>query len=141
VRIGVVPLLDNTCGGVYQYSLNVLQALRDWSTNGVEDSFIVFTERVRSQALGLLPPTWTVRPLVAPWLEWRALRALRRLTGTEDDRGWTWLAAPPTAASASARDPEVRFRPSASRWFHRFGIDLMLHPARTPSRSRPGSPM
>jgi glycosyltransferase involved in cell wall biosynthesis len=128
MRIGLVPVLDNTSGGVYQYSLNVLQALLDWSMNGGEDSVVVFTEQVRCPALDPLPPTWTVRPLMAPWLEWRALRALRRLTGTEDDRRWTWLAAPPTAASPSARDPEVRFRPSASRWFHRFGIDLMLYP-------------
>ena len=39
MRIGVLPSLDRHTGGIYQYSLTMLDALDAWQETGCEDEF------------------------------------------------------------------------------------------------------
>ena len=42
MRIGVVPALNPSGGGVYQYSMTMLRALGNWKEQACEYEFIVF---------------------------------------------------------------------------------------------------
>jgi len=66
MRIGIVPELGGG-GGIYQYSLAVLNALSDWTTRHVTDEVVLFTDETGHPALR--SPNghhWTIRPLTPP---------------------------------------------------------------------------
>ena len=46
MRIGIVPNLNPSAGGIYQYSLTMLRALHEWK-DGCDDQFVVFAEQIR----------------------------------------------------------------------------------------------
>ena len=47
MRIGVVPALNPSGGGVYQYSMTMLRALGSWKEQACEYEFTVFAEKSR----------------------------------------------------------------------------------------------
>src|SRR3989338_1261843 len=49
--IGIVPCLDKIAGGVYQYSLTMLDALLKLQNTGLQDSFIIFTDDLNNPKL------------------------------------------------------------------------------------------
>jgi hypothetical protein len=51
VRVGIVPNLNPSAGGIYQYSLTMLRALQEWKEMGGEDEFVVFAAEILDPAL------------------------------------------------------------------------------------------
>src|SRR5215510_9775978 len=51
MRIGIVPAVNPSWGGVYQYSLTMLHALDVWKSDGCEDEFVVFASGAPHPAL------------------------------------------------------------------------------------------
>jgi hypothetical protein len=65
MRIGILPNLDPSAGGVYQYSFTMLRALHEWKEKGCEDEFVVFAAELLHPALvSLNGRHWTVKSLM-----------------------------------------------------------------------------
>ena len=134
MRIGVVARLNPSDGGVYQYSLTMLQALGG-SDHAPNDSFVLFAgDSDHALLANLKPPVWSIRSLPPDRQAEppRALTALRRLVGEGPHRqAWRWLRH--RVATVPRKDPDtVVFRPDAHRWFRDCGTDLMLYPVPGP---------
>jgi len=141
MRIGIVPSLNPSWGGVYQHSLTMLRALDELRKDRCEDEFVVFAPDVPHPALeSLNGDGWTVKPLAPsapnrpPSLQQRALDVLGRIVGEGPHREvWRWmkrkLRRAPRRDETPLPDPDIiRTRPDKTLWFRRCGIDLMLYP-------------
>ncbi len=124
MRIGILPNLSGAEGGVYQYSITMLQSLYERQSSG--DEFVVFGYDMHHPLLASLNrPGWSVQPLYPPSLQSRLRDALR--------------AAPIFGMAVRLRDrlqqrrrrldPDaVQTRPQLRAWFLQHGIQLMLYP-------------
>ncbi len=140
MRIGVVPNLDPSSGGVYQYGLTMLRALAELRNDGCEDEFWVFAHDGPHPALSAANGhAWTLKPLSprrSPSLQQRAWDAMGRIVGEGPHReAWRWMRRQLRRAPRQEElplplpDPDVvRSRPHMNRWFRSCGIDLMLYP-------------
>ncbi|MCC7293598.1 MAG: glycosyltransferase family 4 protein [Phycisphaerales bacterium] len=113
MRIGVYPVLKRHDGGVYQYTVAMLRALRDWSLGGFpglpacEHSFTVLAQSPGAEELADLPaPLWTIVPFRPPWS--------------------------PLGESATAARPHPdrpRRQDDMRAWMLECGIELMIYPS------------
>jgi glycosyltransferase involved in cell wall biosynthesis len=135
VRVGIVPNLKPSAGGLYQYSLTMLRALQEWKEKGCEDEFVVFAAELFQPALVSLNRChWTVKslmPVQPPSLGRQTLSMVRRLIGEGPHReAWRWLHGVIQQAKATLPNPYmVRSRPDVSRWLHRCGVELIIYPS------------
>ncbi len=80
MRIGIVPGLNASDGGIYQYSSTMLQALDNRQMR--RDSFVLFANNMRHPALiGLRNNGWVVKPLVPITLRRRFVCLAERVVG------------------------------------------------------------
>ena len=138
MRIGFLPGLDPSWGGVYQYSLTMLSALNDQSGRGCEDEFIVLTKKKDHPALaGLNGRNWTINPLqpvLLPTIQQQAVDLLRKVVGEGPHReAWRWVRRRwqrPSRQETPALPnlDKVQFRPEMNRWFRHCGAELILYP-------------
>jgi glycosyltransferase involved in cell wall biosynthesis len=132
MRVGIVPVLDGSVGGVYQYSLTMLRTLHEWNYEGCDDEFLIFADETHYPTLvSLNGRNWTVKPIQPPSLQRQALDGLRRIVGEGPHReAWRWLrGAVMQRANATWPHPDVvRDCPHITKWWHRCGVDLMLYP-------------
>jgi len=142
MRIGIVPTLEASAGGLYQYNLTLLRTLHDLDHQG---SYIVFTdapsalpgelstERVDWIIKSLSPP-----PAVPPAKSFsqRALDGLRRGVGEGPHRE-LWRVVRKTLHGADQQgesaetiiDPDtVWWQPAMGDWFRACGAEAMLYP-------------
>lgn len=64
MRIGIVPTLDERVGGVYHYSLTMLDALLEIQNEDLQDSFVIFTDDLGSPKLAKFKNAgWQIVPL------------------------------------------------------------------------------
>jgi glycosyltransferase involved in cell wall biosynthesis len=129
MRIGIVPALDSSSGGIYQYTLTMLQVLDEWRAGESEDEFVVFVWDAQHGALThLAPPMWTVQPLPSPGVARGRLDTLRRLVGEGPHRdAWRWLRGRLTPPPR--KDPEdVTFRPEMNRLFRDSDVKFLVYP-------------
>src|SRR5207249_8365383 len=70
MRIGILPSLAPSLGGVYQYSLTILQILDQWRGDGGEDHFVLFTNEITHPAVASVinGDRWTIERLQHPSL-------------------------------------------------------------------------
>jgi glycosyltransferase involved in cell wall biosynthesis len=130
MRIGIVPALNPSAGGVYQYSLTMLCALQEWQT---EDEFVVFTDgRCRPAQIDLETGRWDLTPLRPPSARRDVLDGFRRIVGEGPHReAWRWVR---QTLQQTRRKPVlseldvIRSRPDMNRWFRHCRVDLMLYP-------------
>jgi glycosyltransferase involved in cell wall biosynthesis len=146
MRIGVVPNLNPSAGGIYQYSLTMLRALYEWKEGTCDDEFVVFAADLLHPALvSLNGRNWSVNslmPVQPPSVREQTVNVLRRIIGEGPHReAWRWLRGVTQQAKATVPDPDlVRHRPDRSRWFHRWAVDLMLYPTPNPLSFETGIP-
>lgn len=170
MRIGIVPKLDASSGGGYQYTITMLRTLHELKSDGGEDEFIVFADfnLPISSEMSVNGQGWTLKPLTPVTSEMsgqfeveiednlpprssfsrRALDFLRRSTGEGPHReAWRALRRQlqrerdRPALRNSLPDPdEVHFQPEMNRWFQHCGIELMLYPALHPLCFETGIP-
>ncbi|HEY3242837.1 MAG TPA: hypothetical protein VGM03_05745, partial [Phycisphaerae bacterium] len=74
MRIGIHPALKPQDGGIYQYTVTMLHALRDWTVGALagharcEDEFVVFAHDPGHEVLRILSgPAWSIRTFRPPW--------------------------------------------------------------------------
>src|SRR5712691_8444323 len=126
MRIGILPDLRANAGGIYQYSLTVLNALREWTFHGCTDQFVVLTEENQHPALADLPsPAWSVHASRPPSLKRTAKTVLTRFG--LDSAAFDILSR--LRGTSGQFDADVvKSRPEDRRWFNGLGIELMLYP-------------
>jgi glycosyltransferase involved in cell wall biosynthesis len=131
MRIGIVPSLIPSDGGIYQYSITMMHALNERRDDGCKDEFIVFTDNepnipsVFSTTRG-----WEIRPLSPPKqisVKKTSLNALRAIVGQGPHRhALRWLR---RQLKLNVPNPEVvRTDPKMKQWFRQFDVDVMLYP-------------
>src|SRR5205823_3874929 len=133
MRIGILPSLAPSWGGVYQYSLTILQILDQLRGDGGEDHFVLFTNEITPPAVASVinGDGWTIKSLQRPSLPLEALHVLRRVIGEGPHRElWRWLRlrmsryrTRPTLALLDPAPDVVRYRPAANRWFNSCGVE------------------
>jgi glycosyltransferase involved in cell wall biosynthesis len=127
MRIGFVPNLVESWGGVFQYSLTMLEALDELRLAGSRDELIAFAGRMdHPVARSLVSRGWSVKPLGL--VERRRLDTLRRAVGESPLRD-AWRLLRRAVSRGRYRNPDlVRFKPEVGRWFRECGVDLMIYP-------------
>lgn len=146
MRVGIIPCLDPQGGGVYQYSLNVIRALRDLSSKGLQHDVVVFTDRPQHVVFENVDKRrWRICPLdmPSPW------DPLRRWVGEGPHRElWRWArkrlglgnkVLVRDGVQASNLDA-VRNDELSRRWFIKCGVDCMMYCAFTPLAFESGIP-
>lgn len=116
-------------GGVYQYSLTILDALDSWLASGSRDEFVAFANDAGQKAVASLPTSrWSVRPFGPPSVARATALRLSRAVGEgrlrESLRFMRRRVARPVARSID----EVRVQPAVKKWFDDLGIELMIYP-------------
>ena len=136
MRIGIVPALNPSSGGVYQYSITMLDAFSEWRKKTYNDELIVFAEQVAHPTLrSLKGPDWTFKPLVPeqPWSVQKKIKetveVLRRIVGEGPHReSWRRLRRQLQRPIKQSDPDMMRSRPDMRRWFEHCGVDLMFYP-------------
>ncbi|MBF0355138.1 MAG: glycosyltransferase family 4 protein [Alphaproteobacteria bacterium] len=128
MKLGVVPLLSGDSGGVYQYCLMVLEALRNPCALRSDDSVTLFVHDTQDSGLNdVISPDWAIQPLRPPSLRRRAASAAQTipLIGSLIHLLWKCVSYfRRKAAHRSSSQP----RREQEKWFRSLGIDLMLYP-------------
>ena len=129
LRIGVVPILDGSGGGIYQYSVSMLEGLLAIEPR---PELVLFADR-RSwgRAAAWVKRGYQVAPLLPQTVRWRLHTAARRVVGFvlvgkmvarpgpfRDDR--------PAGVSTHNR---VRAQSPLGKWIASFGVDFLVLPA------------
>jgi glycosyltransferase involved in cell wall biosynthesis len=134
MRIGILPSVDPSTGGIYQYSWNMLRALHEWKEVGCEDEFLIFTAVSLYPALASLNGrNWTVKSLALlkpPSLREQMLDGLRRLAGEGPHReAWRWFRRATQRYQTALSDLDmVVSRPDITRQFRDSGVELCIYP-------------
>ncbi len=110
MRIGILPALKRHDGGIYQYSVTMLNALYDLSTaadSPWNPEFVVFAHEPSDPVLTKMDHSpWSVKPFRPPW------------------------APKPAIDLNEIPDPDSpQEQPDMRDWFRECGIDLMLYPS------------
>jgi len=108
LRIGLLPALKRADGGIFQYSLTLLEQLHQLSECGALDHEFVIFAHVPSDPIleRFTSPRWSVRSFRPPWAPQSAIN----------------LAATPSL-DAPLEQPDMQ------AWFAECGIDLMIYPS------------
>jgi glycosyltransferase involved in cell wall biosynthesis len=139
-RIGVVPILDGAGGGIYQYSLTMLDGLLAIEPR---PELVLFADRrswLRAEAWGRRG--YEVASLWPRTVRWRLRTAARRVAafgpvGKAAARVEALLDMRGAGADARHR---ARALPELGGWIARFGIDFLVFPAPSLIGFQPGVP-
>ncbi len=135
MRIGFVPGLDGGRGGVYQYSLTMLDALHALEASGrLREKMVILAKEVDHPLLTTVKD-WPVRQLTPPPpMSRRWLSLLHRALG---DKGYGLLQkARQLLRKDGGRSAPLNLdvplaNPAMGRWFRKCGAELMLYPVPT----------
>ena len=131
MRIGIVPAMDRADGGVYQYSLTMLQALNGRKEEQRDDDFVIFSNELLHPIFRSLNGRhWKLVPLEQPVPRQQPLNLLRRIVGEGLHReAWRWMRAKIQKCRLTTIDPEVvRARPDMTATFLNSGVELVFYP-------------
>lgn len=129
MRIGIVPGLNASDGGIFQYSFTMLQALNNRQMR--RDSFILFADKMRNPAVvALRNEGWIVKPLVPVTVRRRFVSLAERVVGPRPREAALKLASLLLHRNqGTGADPnKIKFNYELEQWFLSNGIDLMLYP-------------
>ena len=128
-RIGVVPVLDGSGGGIYQYSLTMLDCLPEVEPR---PEMVLFADRRSwARAEAWRPRGYRVASLWPRTVRWRLRTAARRAVefGPVGRFAASLRAVLNThGAGAYARD-RARTPPALGDWIAGFGVDFLVFPA------------
>lgn len=146
MRVGFVPVVDGSHGGIYQYSATMLSTLREWQRDGCRHEFVMFADEAgeAKASSALRDDGWDVKPLKRPTPRRRAINGLRQFVGEGPHRdAWRSLRSmmPRPTPWQPGRDLDaVQSRPQLNQWLTSCGIDVMMYPVPTPLSFEAGVP-
>ena len=152
MRLGFFPCLRGEGGGVYQYSLSMLRAMRELKEGGrLAEEVVVIAEDVSSPILETVGD-WPVRrfaplePMHRRWLSGlhallgnRRYNALQKLFPGSHGAAEPAPADEPVASGKADLDAKGS-DPALARWFSKCGADLVLFPFPTAISFESGLP-
>lgn len=147
MRIGIVPGLTASDGGIYQYSLTMIRALDEAQKDFSQDEFVIFASDMHNaNVVALKDQGWRVIPLVPPTLKRRMLSLAGKAVGLEASRiiltgAKSLLRRNNKSDKRDKRDPDaVQINHELNRWFIDNGVELMLYPISSPLAFETGIP-
>jgi glycosyltransferase involved in cell wall biosynthesis len=136
MRIGIVPCSERSDGGIYQYSLIMLNALREWKANGCSDDFVVFADQLLGHSSEIFSNEagWEIQSLTPKHNLTLPIRAARRLLGEgalmQSLRSLRSRLQNKHLSKMKQQDlDKVQFQPSMSEWFQQCRAELMVYAA------------
>jgi glycosyltransferase involved in cell wall biosynthesis len=129
--VGVVPFMKGRGGGIYQYSLAILKALREFEDIRSKNQFVIFTEDIYDANLvSSKGKEWVVQPLIPSSLKQRWEHLLLKVYGAKRLLEISRRLRRGSQTIRVLPNPDlVYYRQDISRWFRHFGVELMLYPA------------
>ena len=106
MRIGILPTVDPSSGGIYQYGLTILQGLDQRCGESGDNQFVLFTDDSPSPAMFAVTRRhgWTIKPTRRPTVSSQALKTLGRVVG-EGPHRQAWRRIRSTRAHSIGRQP------------------------------------
>jgi glycosyltransferase involved in cell wall biosynthesis len=128
-RIGVVPVLDGSGGGIYQYSVTMLEGLL--AVEPRPELLLLADRRSWVRAEAWRARGYQVVPLWPQTLRSRLGAAVRRVLGSVRVGKAATYVLVATRKRRTAGDAEygVRTWPALGEWIARFGVDFLVLPA------------
>lgn len=131
MRIGIVPCLDKSAGGVYQYSLTMLEALLTLQRDGVCHDLVIFTDDLENENLfkfkdsgwDIVPlyPTTAFRLIVRKFIKNTIIEAVAAQI-LKTLRVWSHRLESIPEVTETSLDAKQR------RWFLSQKVDVMIYP-------------
>jgi glycosyltransferase involved in cell wall biosynthesis len=143
LRIGLVPLISEWGGGVYQYSqtmLGVVAELRE----GRDDEFVLLADGLSNGDSVLNGTTWEIASVTPPGASTRVVQRLKHVARNrlpaqvQEHLNGAWQRLDRWGETPTGLTP--RRRPEVRAWFDRLQIDLVLYPASMPLSFEVGTP-
>ena len=134
MRVGVVPTLDRSWGGVYQYSSTLLHALAELNS---DDEFIVFAPKGLELAAGIRALPFQIVEMPSGSLGFGAVWG--RIPAPVQER-LAWLVALMRKRRAANRSVRAESDSTWKDWFARFDLDLLLFTIEDERAPRAGVP-
>ena len=133
MRIGILLGLNPSDGGIYQYSLTMLQALRECKQSFPADEFLTFSSNSNHELMeSLKNEGWTIIPLLPATLKRRVMNLTERVLGSRPRQTILSLRNRVATQNTQVADPEsVRYNAEMENWFRNNEIDLMIYPIST----------
>ena len=137
MHIGIVPVLRELAGGVYQYSQTILSTLYHLHT---DHEFLIFAEDARPLGyLGDSRERWRVFPLQPFTFKRVVKKYVQRILGLE--RYSEILENARHTDTDEPFDPDVvNYKPDQGRWFAQKGAEVMFYPTTTAMSFESGVP-
>ena len=132
MRIGVLLGLNPSDGGIYQYSLTMLDALRECKQSFPDDEFVTFSTPNRQLMETLTSEGWSIIPLLPLTPQRRVMNFAERVAGPGLRRAVQRVRSRQPEANTEARDlDKVHYNTEVERWFRANKVDLMIYPIST----------
>lgn len=136
MRMGLILLLRGY-GGVYQYTLNILQALVELKKSGSPHEFIIFTEDLdQPEVVDLIKQGWVVQSLDPPsrkkFLKYLVAKFISKFV--DINRLVKYLEA------RKAKSRKIKINTKMHKWFKKFGTELLIYPSVHPLSFEAGIP-
>lgn len=135
MRIGVVPILDGSTGGIYQYSLTILDGLLEYYKKNKSDEIIILTEDLHNNNL----PKYKENGLkVYPLYKKSFLKLLVKkwINDTFLEKILTWyfhsLSSKSSNLPKSKIGSDTKLYEEQRQWFLENKIDLMIYSTPNP---------
>lgn len=124
MRIGLVLLLKGY-GGVYQYTLNILQAFVHLKKKGLTHEFTIFTEDYdQPEVTKLVKQGWVVQPLDPPsrkkYMKYVAAKLLSKFMDINTLTKYL--------EARKAIMQKIKINTKMHKWFKKFNIQLLIYP-------------
>lgn len=143
MRIGIVPGLNFSDGGIYQYSLTMLEALDRYRTPACADEYLVFATDLRDPHLqNLNRKDWVLKPLLPPTLRRQSIKLLEKAIGRRPRETALKLRSRlrTQRTGAGQYTDTIQLNHEMNRWFRANEIELMLYPVSTSLSFEAGIP-
>lgn len=135
MRIGILLGLNPSDGGIYQYSLTMLEALRECKQSFPDDVFVTFSSPNQQLMETLKGEGWSIIPLLPLTPQRRVMNLAERVAGPglrQAVRRLRSRKATFPETNSEARDlDKVQYNTEVERWFRANKVDLMIYPIST----------
>src|SRR2546421_12426026 len=124
MRIGIVPVVRRSSGGIYQYSLSMLHILNSCKANGSIDEFAIFVRKIQQPSGVLLNAHgWLMKPLYPPSLKQMIMDVVGSMVGEDFASNLLIKARSMLMQAAKQLEPDrVQYRMDINSWFLRHGV-------------------
>lgn len=134
MKIGIVVFLSGF-GGVYQYTLNLLQAIKKYRDNNPDDQFILFTSDLEhEEIISMKNEGWKIVSLYpSSKIKQFIKQVIKKVVDFQKlDRFLTNFQKDLPNSNIIINPDLINYKQELKKWFESFGIELMIYPVTSP---------